>query len=96
MAEEKQVSYREQCFAILRILGCPESIAKRMITGTHGEQRTDVRRADESFEDFLHRTNPARYERMLQRDRDRNAYRHGLNMAKLIGEQVRRDIKNFL
>jgi hypothetical protein len=94
MEDERQLNYRERAFVIMRFLGCPESIAKRMLTGARGEARTDVRRADECIEDFLQRTRPEKYARLQQRLADDGAYRHGLAMAKRIGKQVLRDIEN--
>lgn len=89
--ETRELLYKYMCF-----LGCPDDIAKRMLTGARGEKRTDVRRANECLEDFLQRTQPAKYERMMQQRKDADAYRHALAMARLIGEQVRRDIANEL
>jgi hypothetical protein len=94
MAEERELNYRERCFVILRNIGCPEAIAKRMLTGARGEARTDVRRAEESFEDFFQRTNPAKYARMMQRQWQETERRYALHRAARIGAQVARDIAN--
>ena len=94
MEDERQLNYRERAFVIMRYLGCPESIAKRMLTGARGEARTDVRRADECIEDFLARVNPEKLARVQKRIANENMYRHNLARAARIGAQVARDIRN--
>ena len=95
MADKDRIlTNREVDYVTLRSLGCPDVIAKRALTGIRGEKRTDVLGKNESFEDFLKRTNPARLERLEQRLNNETAHRVSLARAARIGEQVLRDIEN--
>jgi len=91
-----QQETREVLYKYMRMLGCPDAIAIRMIKPVPGEvyKPSNVRRADESMEDFLQRTLPARYEQLRQRLANESEYRYQLRLAELIGERVGRDIAN--